>query len=395
MENEKKEISDVFAYNIAKIELEPGVNFTEKYIIKTNISYSELDLSWRGEVDVYIPIREARREYEDIVGLMDESFYVSFAGEKYRISDSSQDSDNKYFDSSRYVCWHFSSDFKTFDKAKSAVEDLKNQFIVKLNNLYKKHPEEVIVQPVEKMIDDYKVYGYATLTKAKNNNLVIRKYLLPAEKKGKDGSFSLVDPFYLSRNSLPNLIKKDSGTWKLSNDNVYIVIEVAKEVDNSIDSRTLQKYYTNQVNEDLEFIKEKYNIAKQNANMENYTSDNFVVKVDNKTTYSINVDRALLYRPTFDDWHIETTMYIPEAIVKELHINENTFLKRLNLETDASMRTDKNAIVANGDEVLPFHFYIYGGKDPNKVEQSYQKVTQRIINFIKVNLLEQNKESER
>jgi len=144
------------------------------------------------------------------------------------------------------------------------------------------------------MIDGYKVYGYATLTKAKDNNLVIRKYLLPAEEKGKDGSFSLVDPFYLSRNSLPDVIKKVSSTWKLSDGNVYVVVEVANEVDNSIDLKTLQKYYANQVEEDLEFIKGKYNTAKQKTNTENHISDNFVVKIDNKTAYSINVDRTLL-----------------------------------------------------------------------------------------------------
>jgi len=58
------------------------------------------------------------------------------------------------------------------------------------------------------------------------------------------------------------------------------------------------------------------------------------------------------------------------------------------------MKTDKNAIVFNGDRVVPLHFYIYGGKNPNKVEQSYQKVTQRIVNFIKGSL-EQNREGER
>ena len=221
MENERQEINDVVTHDITKIEFEPGVSFTEKYIIKTNVNYSEVDLSWRGEVDVYMPIKEARREYEDVVGIRDESFYVTFDGKKYRISDNLQDTDSAYFDGSRYVHWHFSSDFKTFDRAKNAVEDLKDHFIAELNNLYAKSPEEVIVQPVGKMIDGYKVYGYATLTKARNNNLVIRKYLLPAEEKGKDGYFSLVDPFYLSRNSLPDVIKKVSSTWKLSDGKIY------------------------------------------------------------------------------------------------------------------------------------------------------------------------------
>jgi len=76
MEDKEKEVNDVFVQNIQKIEFEPGISFTEKYVIKTAVNYIEVNAGWLGTVDVYMPTRDIQQQYKNI--FKNEYFYVDF-----------------------------------------------------------------------------------------------------------------------------------------------------------------------------------------------------------------------------------------------------------------------------------------------------------------------------
>lgn len=392
MENEKKEISDVFAYNIAKIELEPGVNFTEKYVIKTAVNYIKVNAGWLGTVDVYMPTRDIQQQYKNI--FKNEYFYVDFLGEKHKVSVGLYDTIGKYFDDSKYAYLHFGYNFNDFDEAKNTVEDLKNQFIAKLNHLYTKDTEKILVQPSKKVINNYTVYGYVSLIETKDKNIAVKRYLLPAEKKEQYEDYLVIRPFDLSKNWLVDSVRDLSKVWKLTNGNVYVVVEIANEVEKNTDLDTLKKSYAKQMNEDFALIEEKYNVAKQKITKEYKVSDYFDIKVNGKTAYSIYTDKNLLYNTFDDNWYIEATMYIPETIMKKAHINEDTLFNMFGPSANALININKNTIMLNGRKVEQLHMYIYESKDSNEVENTYNKTTRKIVSFIE-SQLQQNKESER
>ena len=392
MEDKEKEVNDVFVQNIQKIEFEPGISFTEKYVIKTAVNYIEVNAGWLGTVDVYMPTRDIQQQYKNI--FKNEYFYVDFLGEKHKVSVGLYDTIGKYFDGSKYAYLHFGYNFNDFDEAKNTVEDLKNQFIAKLNNLYTKDTEKILVQPIKRVIDNYTVYGYASLIETKDKNIAVKRYLLPAEKKEQYEDYLVIRPFDLSKNWLTGYVRDLSKVWKLSDGNIYVVVEIANEVGKNANLDTLAKSYVKQMDKDFALIEEKHNVAKQKITQEYRVSDYFDIKVNGKTAYSIYTDKNLLYNTFDDNWYIEATMYIPETVMKKAHINEDMLFNMFGPITNALININKNTIMLNGRKVEQLHMYVYGSKDPNKVEDTYNKTTQKIVSFIE-SQLQQNKESER
>ena len=382
----EKSFNGVFVGNIQKIEFESGVSFVEKYIIETNVHYSEMYSSWFGEVDVYIPIREIQRRHKNL--FKNEYFYVNFAGKKHKASANLYDTDSKCFDNTSYAYWRFEYTFDNFGEAKNTIEDLKNQFIRKLNKLYMKDAEKMLVQPVKRVIDYYPVYGYASLIEAKNKNLVVKRYLLPAEEK--NGHYFIVRSFDLGKHSLANVIATVNDLWKLSDGNVYAIAEVVDEIERDANVQILQKIYSEQISQDLELINEKYNIAKQKIFQEYETSDYFDIVVNGENVCSIYTDRSFVYSTSHDNWYIKAIMNIPETVVKESRINEDVLFNVLDLYADASTGINKDTVIINGTKAVQLYIDVYGDKDPNRVKDSYKKVTQKIVQFIENQLQQEN-----
>jgi len=73
----------------------------------------------------------------------------------------------------------------------------------------------------------------------------------------------VIRPFDLSKNWLTGSVRDMSKVWKLSDGNVYVVVEIADEVEKSANLDALKKSYVKQMDKDFALIEEKYNIAKQ------------------------------------------------------------------------------------------------------------------------------------
>jgi len=232
------------------------------------------------------------------------------------------------------------------------------------------------------------------LIETKDKNIAVKRYLLPAEKKEQYEDYLVIRPFDLSKNCLAGSVRDMSKVWKLSDGNVYVVVEIANEVEKNANLDVLTKSYVKQMDKDFSLIEEKYNAAKQKITQEYRVSDYFDIKVNSKIAYSIYTDKNLLYNTFDDNWYIEATMYIPETIMKKAHINEDTPFNMFGPSVNALININKNTIMLNGRKVKQLHMYIYESKDSNEVENTYNKTIQKIVSFIE-SQLQQNKESER
>ena len=380
----EKSFNDVFVRNIQKIEFEPGVNFLKQYIICISVHYVRASSTWFGEVDVYMPIREIQKVNR---GLFEaESFYVDFLAEKHKISAGLHDTSIKCFNGTEYAFWTFGDNFGDFLIAKESVEDLKRQFVRRLDALYLKDSEKTVVNPQRKDVDNYIIYGSAYLLEGKDKNLIVRRYLFPAERQGEYGNYAMVELFYGGEYNLSAYKQNVRSIVRLSNGKEYSLLDIPEEIDKNADLQTLQTDYSDIIAKDLDMIEERYYVAKQKKTQEYSKSDVFDIKLNNKVRYSVSVDKNLVYNISSDGWYIQAKMYIPDALIKKTHINDYEISHVLLSDTYTSFNVYKDPFLLNGVKTRTARIYVIGDEKPETVEARYDKAIKVILNLLEKNL---------